>query len=52
MYVPSGDKVQTWPAHNYATTVPFVVANPASFNYQLTSPYWTDTSDGHVAGVK
>ncbi|MFZ1135545.1 MAG: hypothetical protein WAN69_11380, partial [Candidatus Korobacteraceae bacterium] len=37
--------------HNYATTLPFVFANPASMDYQLTSPYWTNTSDGNLAGV-
>ena len=51
MYVPTGTTVQTWPAHNYATTLPFVFANPASMDYQLTSPYWTNTSDGNLAGV-
>ena len=43
--------MQTWPAHNYATTLPFIFIAPAAFNYQLTSPYWTDTSDGKLAGV-
>ena len=50
MYVPVGQKVQTFPPHNYATTIPFTYLNPASLNYQLLTPYWTDTSDGQVAG--
>ncbi len=51
MYVPVGTKVQAWPLHNYATTIPFSFVDPAHGNYQLTSPYWTDTSDGKLAGV-
>jgi hypothetical protein len=52
MYVPAGDRVQTFPAHNYATTVVFTYVNPAAVNYQLLTPYWTDTSDGNIAGVQ
>ena len=52
MYVPSGDRVQTFPAHNYATTVPFAYVSPGTFNYQLLTPYWTDTSDGNIAGIQ
>ena len=51
MYVPVGDKVQVFPPHNYATTVPIVYANQSTADYQLVSPYWTDTSDGQLAGV-
>ncbi len=51
MYVPSNNKVQTWPLHNYATTVPFTYVNTAQRNYQLATPDWTDTSDGTEAGV-
>ena len=51
MYVPSGDTVRTFPPHNYATTVPLTYVNPAAFNYQLLTPYWTDTSNGSIAGV-
>jgi len=51
MYVPVGDKVQAFPPHNYATTVPMVYANQSTADYQLVSPYWTDTSDGQLAGV-
>jgi hypothetical protein len=51
MYVPVGDKVQPFPPHNYATTVPVVYANQSIADYQLVSPYWTNTSDGQLAGV-
>jgi hypothetical protein len=52
MYVPVGQKVQTFPPHNYAATIPFTYINPSSGNYQLLTPYWTDTSDGSIAGVQ
>jgi len=51
MYVAAGNIVRAWPPHNYATTVPLTYVNPASFDYQLLTPYWTDTSDGQLAGV-
>ena len=51
MYVPVGDKVQAFPVHNYASTLPFTFIAPAVTNYQLLTPYWTDTSDGRLAGV-
>jgi len=51
MYAPPGDKIQTYPAHNYATMVPFTYVSPAVNNYQLASPYWTDTSDGKLTGI-
>lgn len=51
MYVPKGDKVQTFPAHNYATPLPFTYVAPQGGNYQLVTPYGTDTSDGKLAGV-
>jgi hypothetical protein len=51
MYVPSGDKVQTWPLHDYASPVPMVFANAAAGDYTLVSPNWADTSDGVLAGV-
>jgi hypothetical protein len=51
MYVPSTDRVQTFPVHNYATTVPFVYVAPQSGDYHLSTPYWTDTSDGKLAGI-
>jgi len=51
MYAPPGDKIQTYPAHNYATMVPFSYVSPAVNNYQLASPYWTDTSDGKLTGI-
>lgn len=52
MYVPSGTGVKPWPAHNYATTVPFTYVDPTHFNYQLLTPYWTDTSDGNISGIQ
>jgi hypothetical protein len=51
MYVPVGDKVHPFPPHNYATTVPVVYANQSIADYQLVSPYWTNTSDGQLAGA-
>ena len=51
MYVPTGDRVQTFPVHNYASTLPFTYEAPATYDYQLLTPYWTDTSDGRLAGV-
>ena len=51
MYVPSNNKIYTFPAHNYATTVPFTYVNPPIGDYQLLTPYWTDTSDGQLAGI-
>jgi hypothetical protein len=51
MYVPTGDRVQTFPVHNYASTVAFTYVAPSASNYQLVIPYWTDTSDGKLAGV-
>lgn len=48
IYAPPGEKVPTsWPAHNYVTTVPFTF----DANSKLVTPYWTDTSDGRLAGV-
>jgi hypothetical protein len=51
MDVQPGDRLQSFPPHNYATTVPLTYVDPASFNYQLLSPYWTDTHDGKLAGI-
>jgi hypothetical protein len=51
MFVPSGERVQTFPLHNYATTVPFTYSAPVSGDYQLLSPYWTDTTDGKLSGI-
>ena len=52
MYVPPGFAVASFPPHNYATTVPFTYVDPTNFNYQLLTPYWTDTTDGNMAGVQ
>ena len=51
LYVPTGNKVQQFPPHDYATTVPFTYTAPQTGNYGLARPYWTDTSDGKLAGV-
>ena len=44
MFVPGGDRLQTFPVHNYATMVSFTYVNPTQGDYQLASPYWTDTT--------
>ena len=51
MFVPPSDIAWTYPPHNYATTIPFTYVNPP-YDYQLLTPYWTDTSDGNLAGVQ
>ena len=51
MFVPPGDRLNSWPLHDYATTVPFTFVNASTGNYQLVTPNWTDTSDGQIAGV-
>jgi hypothetical protein len=51
MHVPSNSKIYTFPAHNYATTVPLTYVNQPIGDYQLLTPYWTDTSDGQLAGI-
>ena len=51
MFIPAGDRVATWPLHDYATTIPFTFGDASNGNYQLVIPYWTDTSDGKLAGV-
>ncbi len=51
MFVPAGEKMYSWPADNYATMVPFTYGNPIQGNYQLSTPDWTDTTDGKVSGI-
>jgi hypothetical protein len=51
LYVPTGDRTYSFPPHNYATTLPVSYLNQSAGNYQLQSPYWTDTTDGRLAGV-
>jgi hypothetical protein len=51
MFVPSGDRVASWPAHNDATTVPFTYVDPGNGDYQLLTPDWTDTTDGKISGI-
>jgi hypothetical protein len=50
MYVPASDTLHSFPhKNNLATKITY--ADPATGNYQLTSPKWTQTSDGKIAGV-
>ena len=35
MYVPSNNRIYSFPANNYATTVPFTYVNPSIGDYQL-----------------
>ncbi len=51
MFVPSGDRLQSFPVHNYSTMVPFTYVDPLQGDYQLATPAWTDTTDGKVAGI-
>jgi hypothetical protein len=51
MFVPSGDSVYTWPAHNDATAVPLTYVDPGNGDYQLLTPDWTDTTDGKISGI-
>jgi hypothetical protein len=50
-YAPTGDKVYPLPPHNYTSTVPFTYVNPSIGDCHLRTPYWTDTSDGQIAGA-
>jgi hypothetical protein len=50
MYVPSIDKVQTFPPRNYSSTLKFTYVAPPT-NYRLATPYWTNTTDGRVSGI-
>ena len=51
MWVQPGDQVQTFPTGNLSQTAAFTYVNPSGNNYQLLSPYWTQTSDGLEAGI-
>jgi hypothetical protein len=51
MWVPSTDKVQTWPSGNLAQTDVLTYINPSALDYQLLTPSWTTTTDGQVSGV-
>jgi hypothetical protein len=51
MWVPPGDRVQTFPSGNMAQTAAFTYVNPSALDYQLLTPYWTTTSDGQLSGV-
>lgn len=50
IYVPAGDTPHPFPRKNTLPTK-IAYADPATGNYQLTSPKWTQTSDGKMAGV-
>jgi hypothetical protein len=51
MFVPVGDRLQSYPVHNYATMVSFTYLDPTHGDYQLAIPDWTDTTDGQVSGI-
>src|SRR5271165_6758330 len=50
-YAPRPDSIYSIPPNNYTSSVPFTYVSPSTGNYQLSSPYWTATSDGNLAGV-
>jgi len=50
MYVPSDNKVQTFPAGNLSTTTPFTYVDPVNGNYQLLVPHWAPSGDP-VSGI-
>jgi hypothetical protein len=50
MYVPSGDRMQSFPPKNSAQTK-VTFTDTAAGNYQLATPKWTQTTDGTLAGV-
>ena len=51
MWVHAGDRVQTWPTSDLAQTAAFTYVNPSALDYQLLTPYWTNTTDGQLSGV-
>lgn len=51
MWVQPEDEVQTFPTGNLSQTAAFTYVNPSGNNYQLLTPYWTQTSDGLEAGI-
>jgi len=51
MFVPSNNRVYTFTASNDATTVPLTYVYPSVGDYQLLTPYWTNTSDGQLSGI-
>jgi hypothetical protein len=51
MYVPQGEKEQSFPPHNRTTTKPFRYVDPSRGNFQLLDPQWTDTTDGRMPGI-
>ena len=51
MWVQPGVKAFTYPTSNLTPTAAFTYVNPSAFDYQLSTPYWTTTSDGQESGV-
>ena len=51
MYVPPGDKIQSFPPHNLSTSKAFRHVDPTNGNFQLLEPQWTETTDGKPAGI-
>jgi len=51
MYVPPGDKVQSFPPRNLSTSRTIRYVNPDGGDFQLAEPRWTETTDGKPAGI-
>jgi hypothetical protein len=51
VFVPASSNVQSLVPHNLLTTKPIHFVDPASGNYDLLQPKWTETSDGKLGGV-
>ena len=51
IFVPDGDRTQSFPPHNLVSTKPPKWVDPAAGNYTLADPKFTDTTDGKAAGV-
>jgi len=51
MFIAPGDSEHTYPPNNDTTSTPFTYVNPSGGDYKLSSPNWTDTTDGNIAGI-
>jgi hypothetical protein len=51
IFVPEGDKPQSFPAHNLVSTKTPRWVDAAAGNYTLADPKFSDTTDGKPAGV-
>jgi|SRR5215472_7900711 len=51
LYVPPGDKIQSFPPHNLSTSKAFRHVDPATGNFQPLEPRWTEATDGKRAGI-